>query len=611
MDYFNYSRRKSSVVNIGNTPLGGDNPIRIQSMANVSTMDTEAAVRQAIRMIEAGAEYVRFTAQGEREARNLGEIRRELTAQGYTTPLVADIHFNPRAADAAAEEVEKVRINPGNYVDKVKTFDLLEYTDEEYAAELQKIRDRFVPFLNICKAHGTAIRIGVNHGSLSDRIMSRYGDTPEGMVASCMEFLRICRDEDFPDVVISIKASNTVVMVRTVRLLVRTMEAEDMHYPLHLGVTEAGDGEDGRIKSAVGIGTLLADGIGDTIRVSLSEDPEAEMPVARKLVDYILERRGHKQIAAALTPGYDPITASRRISRMVEGIGGSFAPIVISDRSNGDFEFSHSSMPDYIYIGKEDPDNLPDTFRMLVDAHFWKERPNAFPYFIGSEVEELKKFNSPLKFIRLTFNDLTDHTLEILKQDPTVVVVLSTHHRNGIGSQRAALHKLLASGCDVPVVLHREYHETDTESLQLKSAADFGTLLLDGFGDGIMLQNDDCEATTTDSCMFGILQATRSRISKTEYISCPSCGRTLYDLQTTIARIKEATSHLKGLKIGIMGCIVNGPGEMADADYGYVGAGRGQISLYKGKECVLRNIPEEDAVERLVQLIKENGDWSN
>ena len=611
MDYFNYSRRKSSVVNIGNTPLGDENPIRIQSMANVSTMDTEAAVRQAIRMIEAGAEYVRFTAQGEREARNLGEIRKELNAQGYTTPLVADIHFNPRAADAAAEEVEKVRINPGNYVDKVKTFDLLEYTDEEYAAELQKIRDRFVPFLNICKEHGTAIRIGVNHGSLSDRIMSRYGDTPEGMVASCMEFLRICRDENFPDVVISIKASNTVVMVKTVRLLVRTMEAEDMHYPLHLGVTEAGDGEDGRIKSAVGIGTLLTDGIGDTIRVSLSEDPEAEMPVARKLVDYILERQGHKPITASLTPGYDPITAPRRISRVAEGIGGNFPPIVISDRSNGDFEFDHLSMPDYIYIGAEDPENLPDTFRMLVDAHFWKERPNAFPYFIASEIEEMKKFNSPLKFIRLTFNDLTNRTLEILKQDPTVVVVLSTHHRNAVGSQRAAMHKLMIAGCDVPVILHREYHETDKESLQLKSAADFGTLLLDGFGNGLMLQDDDCEATTTDSCMFGILQATRTRISKTEYISCPSCGRTLYDLQTTIARIKEATSHLKGLKIGIMGCIVNGPGEMADADYGYVGAGRGQISLYKGKECVLKNVAEEDAVERLVQLIKENGDWQN
>ncbi len=610
MDYFNYSRRHSSVVHIGSTPLGGEHPIRIQSMANVSTMDTDAAVQQAITIIEAGAEYVRFTAQGEREAHNLGEIRRRLTAQGYTTPLVADIHFNPKAADAAAVEVEKVRINPGNYVDKVKTFDLLEYTDEEYAAELQKIRDRFVPFLNICKKHGTAIRIGVNHGSLSDRIMSRYGDTPEGMVASCMEFLRICRDENFSDVVISIKASNTVVMVRTVRLLVRTMEAEDMHYPLHLGVTEAGDGEDGRIKSAVGIGALLADGIGDTIRVSLSEAPEAEIPVARKLVDYIQERKGHQTIEAMPAPGYDSITAGRRVTRTVEGIGGSMSPIVISDRSNGDFEFDHASLPDYIYIGKEDPDNLPNTFRLLVDAPMWKERPNAFPYFIASEIGEMKHFNAPLKFIRMTEKDLTDENIALLQQEKTAVLVLSTYHVNFVGKLRAAIHKLLIAGCDIPVILHRDYQETDKEYLQLKAAADFGTLLLDGFGDGLMLHNEGCETKYTDSYMFGILQATRSRISKTEYISCPSCGRTLYDLQTTIARIKEATSHLKGLKIGIMGCIVNGPGEMADADYGYVGAGRGRISLYKGKECILKNIPEEEAVEQLVQLIKENGDWN-
>ena len=567
-DFFNYRRRKSSIVNIGNTPLGGDNPIRIQSMANVSTMDTDAAVCQAIRMI-AGAEYVRFTAQGEREARNLGVIRKQLSEAGYTTPLVADIHFNPRAADAAAEEVEKVRINPGNYVDKVKTFDLQEYTDEEYAAELQKIRDRFIPFLNICKAHGTAIRIGVNHGSLSDRIMSRYGDTPEGMVASCMEFLRICRDENFPDVVISIKASNTVVMVKTVRLLVRTMEAEDMYYPLHLGVTEAGDGEDGRIKSAVGIGALLSDGIGDTIRVSLSEDPEAEIPVARKLVDYILEREGHEPVETSPAPGYDPVTADRRHSR------------------------------------------VPDNFRLLVDAHFWKERPNAYPFFIASEIDELKDYSVPLKFIRLTYRDLTDRVIEVLKQDKSVIVILSTHHRNGIAAERAAMHHLLAAGCDVPVILHRDYRETDIEALQLKAAIDFGTLLLDGFGDGIMLHNEGSETMVTDSCMFGILQATRTRISKTEYISCPSCGHTLYDLQTTIARIKKATSHLKGLKIGIMGCIVNGPGEMADADYGYVGAGKNRISLYKGKECVLKNIPEEEAVERLVQLIKESGDWTD
>lgn len=611
MAYFNYKRRQSSVARIGDTPMGGDFPIRIQSMANVSTMDTDAAVAQAIRMIEAGAEYVRFTAQGEREARNLGEIRERLNERGYTTPLVADIHFNPRAADVAAERVEKVRVNPGNYVDKVKTFSHVEYTDEEYAAEIEKIRARFVPFLNICKAHGTAIRIGVNHGSLSDRIMSRYGDTPEGMVASCMEFLRICRDEDFPDVVISIKASNTVVMVRTVRLLVRTMEAEGMRYPLHLGVTEAGDGEDGRIKSAVGIGALLADGIGDTIRVSLSEDPEAELPVARKLVDYILEREGHRPIDAVMAPGFDAVAPERRATRVVENIGGSNPPVVISDRSHGDFEFDYDALPDYIYIGKEDPDNLPDNFRLLVDAHFWKDRPNAFPCFIASEIEELREYDAPLKFIRLTYADLTERVIEVLKADKNVVVTLSTHHPNGVGEQRAAMHKLLMAGCDVPVILHRDYPEPDVESLRLKSAADLGALLLDGFGDGLMLRDEKVEALIADRCMFGILQATRARISKTEYISCPSCGRTLYDLQTTIARIKEATSRLKGLKIGIMGCIVNGPGEMADADYGYVGAGRGQISLYKGKECVLRNIPEDEAVERLVQLIKENGDWVN
>lgn len=611
MAYFNYKRRQSSVARIGDTPMGGDFPIRIQSMANVSTMDTDAAVAQAIRMIEAGAEYVRFTAQGEREARNLGEIRERLNERGYTTPLVADIHFNPRAADVAAERVEKVRINPGNYVDKVKTFSHVEYTDEEYAAEIEKIRARFVPFLNICKAHGTAIRIGVNHGSLSDRIMSRYGDTPEGMVASCMEFLRICRDEDFPDVVISIKASNTVVMVRTVRLLVRTMEAEGMCYPLHLGVTEAGDGEDGRIKSAVGIGALLADGIGDTIRVSLSEDPEAELPVARKLVDYILEREGHRPIDAVMAPGFDAVAPERRATRVVENMGGSNPPVVISDRSHGDFEFDYDALPDYIYIGKEDPDNLPDNFRLLVDAHFWKDRPNAFPCFIASEIEELREYDAPLKFIRLTYADLTERVIEVLKADKNVVVTLSTHHPNGVGEQRAAMHRLLMAGCDVPVILHRDYPEPDVESLRLKSAADLGALLLDGFGDGLMLRDEKVEALIADRCMFGILQATRARISKTEYISCPSCGRTLYDLQTTIARIKEATSRLKGLKIGIMGCIVNGPGEMADADYGYVGAGRGQISLYKGKECVLRNIPEDEAVERLVQLIKENGDWVN
>lgn len=609
MAYFNYLRRASSEVHIGQTPMGGANPIRIQSMANVSTLDTEAAVAQAIRMIDAGAEYVRFTAQGEREARNLGVIRKQLNERGYLTPLVADIHFNPKAADAAAEEVEKVRINPGNYVDKVKTFHHLEYTDEEYAAEIEKIRARFVPFLRICKVHGCAIRIGVNHGSLSDRIMSRYGDTPEGMVASCMEFLRICREEQFPDVVISIKASNTVVMVRTVRLLVKTMEAEDMHYPLHLGVTEAGDGEDGRIKSAVGIGTLLADGIGDTIRVSLSEDPEAELPVARKLVNYILEREGHHPIHGELAPGFDPIAPQRRVSRVVGQIGGGLLPVVVTDRSQGDSRFDEQAMPDYIYIGKDDPDNWPNPLHRIVDASLWQPRQHVYPCFTVAECAQMQSCESAVKFLRLTDVELTDALMAQCQADPAVVLLLSTHHRNAVGALRAAMHRLMHAGCEAPVVLELNYQEQDVESLQLKSAADLGALLLDGFQDGVLLRNEGCESVIADRCMFGILQAARARISKTEYISCPSCGRTLYDLQTTIARIKEATSHLKGLKIGIMGCIVNGPGEMADADYGYVGAGRHQISLYKGKTCVLRNIPEEEAVERLVQLIKEHGDW--
>lgn len=608
---FNYRRRLSSVVNIGNTPMGGDYPIRIQSMANVSTMDTAEAVNQAIRMIEAGAEYVRFTAQGEREAHNLGLIRQGLWDKGYLTPLVADIHFNPKAADTAAMEVEKVRINPGNYVDKVKTFSHINYTDEEYEAEIQKIRDRFIPFLRICKQQGTAIRIGVNHGSLSDRIMSRYGDTPEGMVASCMEFLHICREEDFPDVVISIKASNTVVMVQTVRLLVHTMEYEDMNYPLHLGVTEAGDGEDGRIKSAVGIGTLLSDGIGDTIRVSLSEEPEAEMPVAQKLVDYIREREGHEQIKATPYPGYNPFSSERYISKPVGNIGGGQLPVIISDRTDGCCEIDSLSPPDYLYIGQDDPDNWPDNLNLLVDAHFWNKRLNTYPCFIPSEIQELTNHPAQIKFIRLTYPDLTDEMIEILRRDQQSVILLSTHHRNGIGSQRAAIHKLIASGCNSPIILQHDYYETDLESLQIKAGADFGTLFLDGFGDGILLHNRAGNALLSDSCMFGILQAARVRISKTEYISCPGCGRTLFNLQATIARVKEATSHLKGLKIGIMGCIVNGPGEMADADYGYVGAGRGRISLYKGKQCILKNIPEEFAVERLVELIKENGDWTH
>lgn len=605
-----YQRRRSSEVRIGKTPMGGTNPVRIQSMANVSTMNTEGAVQQAIRMIETGSEYVRFTAQGEREARNLGEIRHNLTAHGYDTPLIADIHFNPKAADIAAINVEKVRINPGNYVDKIKTFQQIEYSDEEYAAELEKIRARFVPFLVLCRTHQTAIRIGVNHGSLSDRIMSRYGDTPEGMVASCMEFLRICREENFNDVVISIKASNTVVMVATVRLLVQTMDAEDMHYPLHLGVTEAGDEEDGRIKSAVGIGSLLVDGIGDTIRVSLSEPPEAELPVARKLVNYILQRENHPAIdAPASFQTFDFV----RKTTVVHRIGSNYVPVVISDRSYGDFAIDESNRPDYMYIGSHHPlplqQSLSKPIPLIVDYRNWSQESETYPYFTSSELFQIPSCTASVKFIELAYPDLNNEILDMISKDASIVITLVSNHKNTIYEMRAFISRLKEAGCNTPVILRCNYLETDKENLQLKAAVDFGSLLLDGIGNGIWLSNKGIDPHVTDSYQFSILQAARVRISKTEYISCPGCGRTLYDLQTTIARVKAATSHLKGLKIGIMGCIVNGPGEMADADYGYVGAGRGRINLYKGKTCMLKNIPEEEAVEQLIELIKANGDW--
>ena len=562
MNCFNYRRRRSSVVHIGNTPLGGRYPIRIQSMANVSTMDTEAAVNQAIRMIKADAEYIRFTAQGEREAQNLQHIRNNLDRQGYNTPIIADIHFNPKAADKAALYVEKVRINPGNYIDKPRQFEQRTCTDKEYAEELRKIRDRFVPFLKLCRENNTAIRIGVNHGSLSDRIMSRYGDTPKGMVESCMEFLRLCAEERFDNVVLSVKASNTVVMIHTVRLLVRTMNDEGMSYPLHLGVTEAGDGEDGRIKSAVGIGALLIDGLGDTIRVSLSEEPEAELPVARKLVDYITSLANHPPIHAVPSPHYDPINPTRRKSRPVNGIGGDNPPIVISD---------------------------------LTD-----------PCFSASEKEKITRCDAKIKFIALTYNDLNDEIIEFLKTDKSTVAIVNSAHVHYVGEVRAFMHRLMDADCDVPVIFRREYGDDDKESVQIKAAVEFGTLLTDGFGDGLMMCHTNqsvFDAKTLENYMLTILQAARVRFSKTEYISCPGCGRTLFDLQKTIAQVKAATAHLKGLKIGIMGCIVNGPGEMADADYGYVGAGRGRISLYKGKTCVLKNIPEEEAVTKLLEVI--------
>ena len=542
-------------------------------MANVSTMDTDASVVQAISMARAGAEYIRFTAQGVREARNLGLIRRRLNELGCYTPLVADIHFNPKAADVAAEFVEKVRINPGNYVDGARTF-RADYTDEDFAEGVRKIRERFVPFLRLCRAHGTAIRIGVNHGSLSDRIMSRFGDTPEGMTESCMEFLRLCREEQFDDVVISIKASNTVVMVRTVRLLVRTMDREGMHYPLHLGVTEAGNDEDGRIKSAVGIGALLTDGIGDTIRVSLSEPPEAEIPVARELIDHINRTRAEEY--APMPADFEGTeTDYFRRTRMVGDIGGGRQPVVLAEYTNGE-EPDETLRPDYLR-------HLPDgTFTSTKD----KRRTVPAPHFV-----------------ELTPNELTDSRLEALNTDESSVIILRSVHTDSVNETRAAILRLRAAACQAPVILRRDYHEADLDRLRIAASADLGVLLIDGIADGLLLTQGGHSTPDTDRLAFGILQATRRRMSRTEYISCPGCGRTLYDLHQTISRIKAATGHLKGVKIGIMGCIVNGPGEMADADYGYVGAGPGRVSLYRGKECVLRSIPESEAVDRLLELI--------
>lgn len=512
-------RRKTSPVRVGNTIIGGDAPIRLQSMTNTSTLDTEASVAQCEAIAAAGADIVRLTAQGVAQARNMGEIRRQLRAEGIEIPLVADIHFNPAAAFEAATQVEKVRINPGNFVDPGRTFRKLSYTDEEYAAELQKISDKLVPFLAVCREHSTAIRLGVNHGSLSDRIMSRYGDTPAGMVESAMEFLRVCRAERFDDVVVSIKASNVVVMTQTVRMLVDAMDKEDMHYPLHLGVTEAGDAEDGRVKSAVGIGTLLADGIGDTIRVSLSEAPENEIPVAKMLVEHIT------RIAD------DDINMEERITLPVEG-----RPLPLA--AGVDFDLA---------------DGAPDGFD-----------------------------------------------------------VVESSRANAISDIRRQFAERVAAGHKATTIIKISYPaDYDIEKLTVAASVDFGSLLLDGLGDGIWIDAPGVELYRVKSLEMNILQATRRRISKTEYIACPGCGRTLFDLSSVLQAVKAATSHLKGLKIGVMGCIVNGPGEMADADYGYVGAACGCVSLYKGKECVIKNIPADEAVPRLIDLIKENGDWTD
>ena len=621
-DLFNYKRRAATVAHVGRLNIGGDNPVRVQSMTTTSTLDTEGSVAQCKRIIDAGGELVRLTTQGRREAENLANISRQLRAEGYTQPLCADIHFNANVADVAACHTEKVRINPGNYVDPARTFKHLEYTDEQYAQELEKIEERLTTFIDLCKEHHTAVRIGVNHGSLSDRIMSRYGDTPEGIVESCMEFLRIFRKHNFDDVVISIKASNTVVMVRSVRLLVAEMDREDMHYPLHLGVTEAGEGEDGRIKSAVGIGALLADGIGDTIRVSLSEEPEAEIPVAKHLVRYIRRKQGHLLVPGVQAKNFDYLRPERRKTQAVGPIGGTQPPVVVVSEVQGAKEGvtqgQEALRPDYIYVGQQMPDQPVEGQRYIVDFNaFGRELQKhmdvadyMFPIFPYNAMPYISAVpdTAPI-FLVLPYGSCAEEYKACLKANPNVVVVVPSQHQNRLGEQRALVHELMTEGIENPVVFAQAYKHSQQEKadLQLEAAADMGALMMDGLTDGLWLMNDgDIAMQDLTDTAYAILQAGRLRMVKTEYISCPGCGRTLYDLRTTIARVKEATKSMKGLKIGIMGCIVNGPGEMADADYGYVGAGVGRIALYRGKICVERGIPEAEAVEHLLQLIKED-----
>ena len=589
INQFNYSRRTSNAIQIGSVSLGGTHPVRVQSMANTDTNDIENSIAQCLRIVEAGGDIVRFTTQGIREAESIGKIHAGLREKGCQVPLVADIHFNANAADLAATQVEKVRINPGNYVGSIKIGDTSDYTEEEFETEYQKVRARFIPFLNICKQHNTTIRLGVNHGSLSERMMNRYGDTSRGMVESCMEFLHICREQDFHNVVISMKTSNTVMMVQTVRLLVEEMTKAGLSYPLHLGVTEAGDGEDGRIKSAVGIGALLADGIGDTIRVSLSEEPEFEVPVGRLLVSYTSQRVNQEPIVGTENLMLNHFEYSRRKTHAVGNIGGENVPVVIAAGDGG-----FVTIPDYI----------------LSDNNVLSSIGNTFPVYTSQTIDTLLHDSAEIKFLQLSYADLTPKVLAVLIEKRDIVVLLTTNHLNGVGEMRAFFHALLNAGATVPVILCRNYTESELQYLQIKSAADLGVMFIDGFGDGILLENKgDISIEAINSVAFGILQASRVRVTKTEFISCPSCGRTMFKLQTVVARIKARTSHLIGLKIGIMGCIVNGPGEMADADYGYVGAGRGKVSLYKKKECLERNIPEDEAVDKLIDLIKVNGDW--
>ncbi|MGQ0829295.1 MAG: (E)-4-hydroxy-3-methylbut-2-enyl-diphosphate synthase [Bacteroidota bacterium] len=662
-----FSRYKTRVVTIGDVPLGGDHPIRVQSMTTTDTMDTKGTVEQSIRMIEAGCEYVRITAPSLNEAKNLENIKKELRARGYATPLIADIHFTPNAAEHAARVVEKVRVNPGNYADK-KKFESIDYTTLAYEAELERIRNRFTPLVKICKEYGTAMRIGTNHGSLSDRILSHYGDTPLGMVESALEFLRICEDNDYYNIVLSMKASNTQVMVQAYRLLIQKMQEAKMNYPLHLGVTEAGEGEDGRIKSAVGIGTLLEDGIGDTVRVSLTEEPEFEIPVAKALVERYKKRATHKPIPEVQKQEsrnknqdnvthlkfhpdgyrdsylpYNPYEYERRQTNEVINIGGHNVPRVVADFSEKQtitpatfFAVGYNySVPmdkwnltdqacDYIFVGDNKINfQIPGTLGLIYNYTTWKileNKTRSYPLFSVDEFLKAQKKSDELNFVSVSINDLLKNELLHSVQHDKIVFVFETSNKHGMAEQRRMFIELSQKNNSIPVIIKRNYADLSEEQFQLHASTDTGALFLDGFGDGIWLstcakasadknQKNCTSPKNTNAAAFGILQATRTRISKTEYISCPSCGRTLFDLQETTAKIRKRTDHLKGVKIGIMGCIVNGPGEMADADYGYVGTGVGKITLYKGKEVVERNINSEHAVDALIELIKKYGDW--
>ncbi len=658
-----YKRLPTREVKIGDLLIGNGHPIRIQTMTTTDTMDTMATVNQTIRCIEAGAELVRITAPSKTEAENLLNIKNELRARGYNTPLVADIHFTPNAAEIAARIVEKVRVNPGNYVDK-KKFDLIEYTDDEYAAEVQRIAERFTPLVKICKEHGTAMRIGTNHGSLSDRIMSRYGDTAMGMVESAMEFLRIARNEDYHQIVLSMKSSNPQVMVQAYRLLVQQMDYEFGEcYPLHLGVTEAGDGEDGRIKSAIGIGTLLEDGIGDTIRVSLTEDPEFEIPVCKDIVSRYppadpMESQISEEIPTdciAAVPSkplpYSPYEYSRRYTTNIGNIGSSHMPVVIADyyaydnltpASLKDIGYSYDQTTDkwhisdgaadYIYTGTTLPTfALPGTLQVICDYKTWlktKDRDSCHPYLTEKQYKDHEVPAHQLHFVSVVVTDYDTNYASLisrLKHDKGAVIIVSCSSENSMKPLRSFATLLLQQDVKTPIIWAVESWGTSADTHLVKFATDSGGLLLDGMGDGLMLINTTPIDNTAvsgrtylpvnsneqfcNNTAFSILQATRTRISKTEYISCPSCGRTLFDLQETTAKIRAATNHLKGVKIAIMGCIVNGPGEMADADFGYVGSGPGKITLYKSKEVVKRNVPSETAVDELIELLKENGAW--